>query len=637
MEAKETFLSYLNALDDDYYFFLATVVLGKVQTPYHKPVLSNKIMAFLMNRENRDNMLSSLDRTDLRYISLCLMIGDCTLWDIHEFFPYDTYTLVLTRMDSLCDRLVMLRDDKVYRVNPVLREDLDSLFDPSLLFEEDRKPHRELPFVTRNILFAMLNLLTNGSVPVREANAHHFTKTDKLDRVFPQVSKTTAVKTYEALKALALSTRAVTISAGRFIIDPARAMELARLDSLNLMLEALRNRVTLPPKLFGMEIGDACTRLLGILKGHSVSIIQAKALLAIFLGMSRSKDSVRSKEAIEDILELMGFFGFITMGTKTVRLNQAVLKPDLERSAINVDSNLALSYYGIPKYDDILYLFSDIQVCDKMISYVLTKDSFTRALGIGLTQERIMEYLGTDKLKAQMDQWSDSYSRVTLYDGIILKCDEYISPIVMMHPQLQEHIVRKIDDGIFLMRRSTFQTWQSVLSYAMDMQRLPLPISETGELGQAPIADSSGLSIEDVLPAPKEEIQTRAWEDIEAELLDYAQETGCLSDDVKDLIKAKLIVSKDQIGKCFKYVSMPTISGFDFNAKIGAIRNALKGKSSLMRLELPDETIIVKPIEVSKGDARNSVLKVEVLPNGLERNIPVSSIFRITVLRWSIN
>ena len=106
---------------------------------------------------------------------------------------------------------------------------------------------------------------------------------------------------------------------------------------------------------------------------------------------------------------------------------------------------------------------------------------------------------------------------------------------------------------------------------------------------------------------------------------------------MKELIKAKLIVSKDQIGKGFKYASMPTISGFDFNAKITAIKSALKGKSSLMRIELPNETVIVKPVEVSKGDARNSVLKVEVLPDGLERNIPVSSIFRITVLRWSIN
>ena len=30
--------SYLNTLDDDYYFFIANTVLGQVKTPFHKPV-----------------------------------------------------------------------------------------------------------------------------------------------------------------------------------------------------------------------------------------------------------------------------------------------------------------------------------------------------------------------------------------------------------------------------------------------------------------------------------------------------------------------------------------------------------------------------------------------------------------------
>jgi len=49
--------SYLNSLDDDYYFFVANTVLGKVQTPFHKPVINNSILSFLLNTENRANIL----------------------------------------------------------------------------------------------------------------------------------------------------------------------------------------------------------------------------------------------------------------------------------------------------------------------------------------------------------------------------------------------------------------------------------------------------------------------------------------------------------------------------------------------------------------------------------------------------
>lgn len=637
MEAKETFLSYLNALDDDYYFFIATMVLGKVQTPYHKPVLNTKILSFLMNQENKENIMASLDLTDLKYLSLTMLIGRCTLTDIHEFFHIDSYPLVVTRMDSLCDRLILLRENKVYSVNPVLKEDLKGLYRSSYLFEESDEPANNLPFVDRNVLFAMLNLLSNGSVPVREANAHHFTRTDKLDKVFPQATKEQAVTVYESIKAMALDSGAISIASGRYILNPEKAKVLTRLDSLNLMLSAIEHRISLPSKCDGMGLSASCSRLLGILKSHCMNLRQAMVLLEIFTGLDRIKDAKKSNDILNDVMDMMYRFGFIAINNAIVHLNPAVMAEDIAMSRTSLDTNLVVSYYGTPSYDDILYIFSDVLVCDKMASYVICKESYNRALSLGITEDQIIDYLKSEDIKAQLTQWKDSFSRITLYDGILIKCDSAFTPVVMMHPDLQEHIIQRIDENLFLMRRSTFHEWQSILAYALDMHHLPIPVSEVETTANQSIISAQNYEINDVIPpiTPKETIKD--WSKIEAELIEYASKLGCLTEDVKELIKAKLIVSKDQIGKGFKYASMPTISGFDFNAKITAIKSALKGKSSLMRIELPNETVIVKPVEVSKGDARNSVLKVEVLPDGLERNIPVSSIFRITVLRWSIN
>ena len=35
MDARETFLSYLNTLDENYYFFIANNILGRISTPFH--------------------------------------------------------------------------------------------------------------------------------------------------------------------------------------------------------------------------------------------------------------------------------------------------------------------------------------------------------------------------------------------------------------------------------------------------------------------------------------------------------------------------------------------------------------------------------------------------------------------------
>ena len=51
MDRSEEFFTYLNSLDDDYYFFLANTVLGKIPSPFHKPVLNQKILSFMLSTQ----------------------------------------------------------------------------------------------------------------------------------------------------------------------------------------------------------------------------------------------------------------------------------------------------------------------------------------------------------------------------------------------------------------------------------------------------------------------------------------------------------------------------------------------------------------------------------------------------------
>ena len=130
-------------------------------------------------------------------------------------------------------------------------------------------------------------------------------------------------------------------------------------------------------------------------------------------------------------------------------------------------------------------------------------------------------------------------------------------------------------------------------------------------------------------------VDSDSGERLRLELLKDAEEKGCLTDEVKTLIDARLIVSKSQIGKGFRYASMQTIGGFDYSAKLSAIRALLRKKNPpLLKLELSDSTILVQPIELMKGDG---ILRVRVLPQGIERSIAVSSIFKATVMRWTLS
>ena len=169
----------------------------------------------------------------------------------------------------------------------------------------------------------------------------------------------------------------------------------------------------------------------------------------------------------------------------------------------------------------------------------------------------------------------------------------------------------------------------------MDLTHLPLVKGES--LQKAPETETETLSYTIAQAAPETEqpeTPSASAEAIKKDLMDDAKAKGCLTDEVKALIDARLIVSKSQIGKGFRYASMQTIGGFDYSAKLSAIRNLLRKKNPpLLKLELADETILVQPEEMMKGDG---IIKVRILPQELERSIPISSIFRVTVMRWTV-
>ena len=620
MDAREAFLSYLNTLDENYYFFIANNVLGRITTPFHKPVLNQQILSFLLNEQNRKAILSSLDADERRYLSLLKISGEASSKQIQQFFPKDSYPVVVTRMYALKDRLIVLFTDGRYKINPVLEDVVSEAFDANLLFGQSRSKTVRQPFADRNVIFAYMNLLISGAVPVRDANTHHFVKSGRLERVFPQFSKTQSTRMFTLIRELALKEKAISIRESRFVLDRKRSSSLLDLDPLTFMTKAIRNCDA-----------QAISRILGVLRANAVTEDSLTSLYSILSGA----DEQASKTVLDD----MEAFGAICVKDGIYCLNQAVIEDQQRQSNLSIDSDLEVSYYGIPDENDILFMFADIDVCDKLIRYSVTKASFTRALELGITRNRIESYLGI-KDNEQFRMWESAFSRFNLYDGIVIKGDEQISRLIRIHPEMKKYVLQELSEGVFLMDRSSYQTWQEILAHAIDMPHLPLPVSSFNKDGSEVKRSEETLVPLDIPSSHPIDDET-SWKRTESELLDFAQKSGCLSDALKDLIQARLIVSKSQISKNFKYASMPSASGFDYNAKLSILRAALKNTGAegapLLRLELPEETLIAQPIEILKGDNSSSMLKARILPDGIDRSIPVSSIFKVTVLRWILS
>ena len=623
MDGRETFISYLNSLDEDFYFFIANTVLGRVPTPFHKPVLNDRIVAFLTDCGNRNRIRASVTPDERKYLSFLLVAERASGKEIRRFFSTDSYPVVLSCMDSLKNRLLVMLTDGRYGINPVLEQVAEDLFDPDLVFGSDAEHPESRPFADRNVICACLNLLIGGSVPVREANAHHFMKSGRVAKVFPQFPEETSLRMFTLFKRLFIRSGAITIKDARFILDRRKTNELLKAGPLGMMLKAV-------PAAGSHTVSV----MFGFLRTHGMDRQAFTNLYSIISG----DGTEQAQQVMEDMMAL----GFLVETKERLFLNPAVEEKQTKQSHLSMDSDMEVSYYGIPDENNMLFIFADIDVCDRLVRYHITKSSFTRALDSGLTRKQIQDYLGIPD-NDQMRMWETSFSRITVYDGIVIRCDEQIARIVRMHPQIKGHIISELPGNVFMMDRNDNRQWQDALAYAMDIADLPIPISQAGyEDPEEEKQEDGPVLIAPPAPPFKEDFaDDKDWDKIKEDLLSYASRNGCLTDDVKELINARLIISESQIGKNFRYATLPSASGFDYNAKLTILRTALrktdKEEVPLLRLELTDDELIVQPLELLKGDAKGSVLKARIMPEGLERSFPVSSIYRVTVLRWTLS
>jgi hypothetical protein len=151
----------------------------------------------------------------------------------------------------------------------------------------------------------------------------------------------------------------------------------------------------------------------------------------------------------------------------------ADIELEQQSNALLIDSDQTISYLGNRLMDDILYRFTFIEVLDRQKRYRLTKESFLRGLDSGLSYREIEQYLQENSSTAmhslllkQLGMLNERYQAITVYDALLLSCDERTAHVVQNLPALAEHRYKSISPTLFLMRRDTEETWRQILASA---------------------------------------------------------------------------------------------------------------------------------------------------------------------------
>ncbi|MGE4453928.1 MAG: hypothetical protein AB7D92_05290 [Sphaerochaeta sp.] len=624
-QAQESFKALLSRYSEDTYFYLARNYLGRLQSPFHKPQLTARLCQFFSQDAIIQKTLSLLDGFDQTILSLLALFGPLTVEQITNLLESSySYGHLLRRVANLQERMILLSDGGTLVFNPMLEEQLLSYCSLRPLLGEQEQTPTESPYLSTEFLRGFFSLVAKyGKCTYQDGIAQHF----------PSFEEERLKELYQALGEYLMEMDVVVRDSRHCMVDWEKSEQLLKLSDQQLL------SLLLSRNLEG-EAPLACTHtLLSVLQ--TLGGCDTNALKLLIKGLS-----IRYKVTYNPtLLTELSTWGVLTLA-ETWKVS--AFKVPEKRSALIIDSDQTISYQGICKDGDILYRFAFLEVLDHQRRYHLSKESILGAFDASLCYGEIKEYLETNSmhgmnpsLDKQLQMLSERYQNISVWDGLILSCDERTANLVNNLPSLKEHRLKTLAPTIFLMRRESEDQWRQILQAAGQLvgatrsfERIEVIKEKEHPQFLASIKEASALHPHCPLPSQASMLVQKAQPDEEIrQAIAKASLSKAEREDLEHRFQRRMIISSSQI---VPQILNPILEagGFDYQGKVGLCKQASGKKDILLELQLPDQELIVQALELAFTPQKEALLKAAVMPTMEVKILPVSKLFLVRLVRF---
>jgi len=627
-DAKDAFKTLLNRYSEENYFYLVRNYLGLIKTPFHKPALTTKLCNFFSQIEIEEKVLSLIDEMDQIILSLVNIAGPLSGENIINLLSGRwSYGKLVRRVSNLQERMILLNDGGALIFNPLFEERIRLLCSLKPLLGDGADVVHSGSYCSTEFVRAYLNVMD------REQK---LTYKEEYSALFPSY-RPEQLKLLFALLGEALSRQRIITGEKRISVDFEQAHQILALNDRQLLCLLIAE--PFPKDKERTKAVAFANNLMAILQKVGSCDTEALKLLLRVLAL---KTGLEYDASMMDRLSTLGVLSM----NDSWHANQ--IEEETGRSTLVIDSDNTISYSGSCAGSDILYRFADLTVLDRQTSYQVTAQSFTRGLDNFLSWEQIHTYLEknsyplmSDSLLKMLDITHGRYQQITIYDGIVLVTEDRVTRLLTQLQSIQDHIIAIVAPNTFLMKRSTEQSWRTILVQSGVL----VPAKRTGEPLEGPEVQNNPL-LETLVQENKVgsvPIDIPSMQEIHASLQDNtlrltietAKLTKAERSDLEQRYKAKMILVEEQV--VAQVVNgVIEAGGFDYQGKVGLCRNAVGKNNIALQLMLPDQELIVQALEVAYTAQKEALLKAAVMPNMEVKIIPVSKIFLVRQLRYHL-
>lgn len=660
----------LYALDDTAFLALMRNYLGPIRTPFNKPDLILRLTSYISREDIRKNIISLLDPQDILILSAVKLLHRSRAEDIFRLFSHEMeYYLLQQKLINMEERLLLFHDDEGgMTIHPLLLEVLEDghlgisrLIRPLKEEDSSRKLHPARFIFEPPFHLAIYSMISSGSI---QLNADGNVKKISIKRIAELLPESEGAHLDERIQIWVhalLRMGTVRRSRQRLSID---TDNLARMQSMPW------------DQYLHTFIGCAVSTKSGkqTLRTNSLMI---SSFITVFAPLR-----VLSERDVRRLWTMIGSYypDPIEEGTATIQVlrelgvlcaddNQALqLHPDLPVPAaapvsqaaeapLIIDSDYSVTCSAALTLAEAAFFPYCVEVVsvDTHYRFQITKQSCISAFDEGFSVERIVQLFGTltgkqvpSNIEQTMRQWYHQYNSIQIFSGIIVTADEHRRRIIDIHPQLQEHIIKKPAEGVYVFDPGTESIWREVLrSAGMDMLPKTLNSSSEHESRRKSIPDLEGLSIPDDIQGMIEQEELSDILPHDQSLLDALKEEVSAKDlppaekeELEARIEKRLIVSSEQLQTTHLHKVTAEAKGFDYQGKLNLCRQAISSKEDLLELHTHaaggDERItLIRPISIQK-DGNNHTVNGLTLPGLEEYSVSLRKVFLLRKLKSSL-
>ena len=655
----------LAVLPDTVFLDIVRNFIGKVPTPFHKPLLTKKLTTLFSTEEFLVRVEASLSPTDKQLLSGAYVLGSPTQDELCSIFSDSIpYAILQQNVVNLEERLLLVPNPDTFEhtagliINPLLVErllaatlSLEDIFTPA---SDTDTPYYRFLGCDPRIVRALLSLHIHMTLGSREKSEKLITN-KYIRNVFGQDDARfiERILLYNRM----LFSEKVLVEQGRTTrvdINRAQVLLAKKPQELQLLLfkTACAPLQSQTPKMTKDLPLQTFFIILSTLL-DTVPIQHAKGLrTACLMASYRSRLPIAH---MEDFLTLLFTVGLTSMQKPQGEpFDQPHLQP-------TIDSDLTISFTeDVPVVGgkDLLHCLAVVQKVDIVTSYEIHKDTIMRAFDLGLSVEDIFQYLEgltqsiPQGLQNLIGHWKDEFSSIVIYDGILVKANERLSRIIEALPTLQPFLITRISDGMYLFSRSSEAQWREILS-STGIGLLPRSITDVTHHKTTSVESSNEHSDMDSLhpildPLRRLDVHQIGTtvpvalafhHELRKAILAKASNKG-EQEEMLARLDRKLILVPSQISAVQGRTQTMQASGFDFQGKINLCKAAVNSTVELLELHILDQDgnsqILLTEAKELINSTKDASIRVQVLPDGEEKVFPIEKIFKVRKLRRSI-